>query len=146
MTIYRRQFCATLGISAFLPLISRAQSWPSQPLQFITPYPPGGLADQLTQELDAAKNQIVALETAAANVRGDADVLREKLAAASERAATAEARTGELRAELDYARQEAQQVREEAARAREEAAALKGRLEALESISGRARVKAGRQA
>jgi len=51
MPIVRRQFCAALCASALLPAVSRAQSWPAQPLQFITPYPPGGLADQLTRFL-----------------------------------------------------------------------------------------------
>jgi len=110
------------------------------------------LADQLTQELDTAKVQITALETAAASTRNDTDKLRDQLAAASKQAATAEARTSELRSELEYARQELVKVQDarnaaqqEVMKAREESAALKGRLEALESVAGRARVKSGRQ-
>ena len=77
------------------------------------------LADQLTVELDEAKGRIAALEAAEATAKGEAEALREKLAAAGEKAATAEARAGELRTELDHAHQEARQARAERDKAQE---------------------------
>jgi len=101
------------------------------------------LADQLTHELDTARAQIAALETAAAIAKEEVEALREHLADASKQVATAEARVDELRNELEHARREvlkAQDAREaawqEAAKAREESAVLKGRLEALGTIEG----------
>ncbi len=56
MTLHRRSFCASAAAAAavalpFLAGSSRAQSgrWPNKPLHFITPYPPGGLSDQITR-------------------------------------------------------------------------------------------------
>ena len=72
-----------------------------------------GLADQLTFELDDAKARLESLAATEAAARGEADALREKLAAVSERAASAEARAGELRTELDHARRDAVTVRAE---------------------------------
>jgi len=49
----RRQFCAA-SAAVMLPVVAntaRAQQWPSRPLQFVTPYPPGGLSDQITRFL-----------------------------------------------------------------------------------------------
>jgi chromosome segregation ATPase len=114
------------------------------------------LADQLIDELDAAKARINAQEAAAAAAKTEAAELADKLTAASERAATAEARASELRAELDHAHREAIAVRadheaalekavervqaerdaalREAKAAREDAAALRGRVEVLESL------------
>jgi len=49
----RRQFCTAAGAAAVLPWVgtARAQQWPDRPLQFLTPYPPGGLSDQITRFL-----------------------------------------------------------------------------------------------
>ncbi|WP_295529605.1 tripartite tricarboxylate transporter substrate binding protein [uncultured Pseudacidovorax sp.] len=57
MTLPRRRFCtgtAAAAAALALPLparIARAQSagWPDKPIHFITPYPPGGLSDQITR-------------------------------------------------------------------------------------------------
>jgi chromosome segregation ATPase len=92
------------------------------------------LADQLTEELDADKARIEALEEAIATAKAEAADLTTKLTAANERAATAEARAGELRSELDHSHREFAATRKEAEAAREEAATLRGRIEVLNSL------------
>ncbi len=54
MTIRRRDFCIATGAvaSSAVPGISLAQTgrtWPDKPIHFVTPYPPGGLSDQITR-------------------------------------------------------------------------------------------------
>ncbi|GDX58116.1 hypothetical protein LBMAG30_22790 [Comamonadaceae bacterium] len=40
---------ATLGLALVLPLLVSAQSWPSKPIKWIIPYPPGGITDNATR-------------------------------------------------------------------------------------------------
>ncbi|HYP85885.1 tripartite tricarboxylate transporter substrate binding protein [Variovorax sp.] len=54
MKLHRRSFCASAAAVVALPFFSqrsRAQPgrWPDKPVHFITPYPPGGLSDQITR-------------------------------------------------------------------------------------------------
>lgn len=103
------------------------------------------LADQLTVDLDDAKDRNEALDAELTAAKAEIAKLVAELAATSERAATAEARASELRAELDRAHSDAETARAEneaalsrhreaTAAAREEAATLRGRVEALEAL------------
>ena len=52
MTITRRSFCQAAAASLPLPHAAawaQAKAWPERPIRFITPYPPGGLSDQVTR-------------------------------------------------------------------------------------------------
>lgn len=40
---------ATLGLALVLPLLVSAQNWPSKPIKWIIPYPPGGITDNATR-------------------------------------------------------------------------------------------------
>ncbi len=59
MTLSRRIFVAAAGAAALLPGLARAQAFPSRPIRFIVPFPPGGsldvaaraIADRLTVTL-----------------------------------------------------------------------------------------------
>ncbi|MBL6454386.1 tripartite tricarboxylate transporter substrate binding protein [Belnapia sp. T6] len=52
-TLPRRALVAGGAAFAALPLVARAQSWPSQPIRLVVPYAPGGTTD-LTARLVAA--------------------------------------------------------------------------------------------
>lgn len=49
----RRTLClatgASLGLAATRSFAQQASKWPEKPLHFVTPYPPGGLSDQITR-------------------------------------------------------------------------------------------------
>lgn len=53
MPVHRRPLCAAACVA--LPMLCAglrargASAWPDKPLRLITPYPPAGLADQLTR-------------------------------------------------------------------------------------------------
>jgi tripartite-type tricarboxylate transporter receptor subunit TctC len=53
MSLKRRDFIlgsATIGAPFISPLTwAQGTRWPNKPVQFITPYPPGGLSDQITR-------------------------------------------------------------------------------------------------
>jgi tripartite-type tricarboxylate transporter receptor subunit TctC len=59
LTLSRRIFVAAAGAAALLPGLARAQAFPSRPIRFIVPFPPGGsldvaaraIADRLTVTL-----------------------------------------------------------------------------------------------
>src|SRR5262249_10233299 len=57
---------ALLVAVSFAPSLARAQSWPSQPLKIVVPYPPGGLTDVLgrlsAERLQAAFGQPVIVD------------------------------------------------------------------------------------
>jgi len=57
---------SVLAAAAALPLAARAQSWPSQPIKIVVPYPPGGLTDVLGrlagERLQAAFGQPAVIE------------------------------------------------------------------------------------
>jgi len=57
---------SVLAAAAALPLAARAQSWPSQPIKIVVPYPPGGLTDVLGrlagERLQAALGQPAVIE------------------------------------------------------------------------------------
>jgi tripartite-type tricarboxylate transporter receptor subunit TctC len=50
MPIRRAAMCCALA-SMIVSSAAQAQSWPSQPLKFIVPFPPGGTVDQITRLL-----------------------------------------------------------------------------------------------
>ncbi len=54
MCATRRGLCGVLAAGALLPVPSLAQGWPSRPLRWIVPYPPGGGSDFLARTLAAA--------------------------------------------------------------------------------------------
>ncbi len=45
MTLSRRHFIAVAGVAAALPGIASAQAFPSRPIRFVVPFPPGGSLD-----------------------------------------------------------------------------------------------------
>lgn len=84
------------------------------------------LADQLTSELDEAKNRIAALMGSEQAARAELDKVRQRLTAA-------EAKGEAIEREAAVSRQEYEQVQKVGAEARERAAVLTGKLEALEA-------------
>jgi tripartite-type tricarboxylate transporter receptor subunit TctC len=50
----RRKLSGLLAGAALLPVAARAQAWPSRPIRWIVPYPPGGGSDFLARTLAAA--------------------------------------------------------------------------------------------
>src|SRR5689334_25366419 len=54
MTIWRRAaLAAAVAFAAFNALPAAAQTWPTKPVRFIVPFPPGGSVDPLARLLGA---------------------------------------------------------------------------------------------
>lgn len=51
MSVYRRAFVASLGALAASGSIARAQTFPSQPVHIVVPFPPGGGTDALARAI-----------------------------------------------------------------------------------------------
>jgi len=54
MNLHRRSFCTSAAAAVALPFLpgaawAQSSRWPDKPVHFITPYPPGGLSDQITR-------------------------------------------------------------------------------------------------
>lgn len=49
MKLHRRTFCASAAALVALPSWAQSSRWPDKALHFVTPYPPGGLSDQITR-------------------------------------------------------------------------------------------------
>jgi tripartite-type tricarboxylate transporter receptor subunit TctC len=88
MTFDRRSFCAasaTLLAAPLIPGIARAQAapWPSKPVHLITPYPPGGLSDQITRFVADAISRELGRPVIVDNKPGAGAVLGTEFAARS---------------------------------------------------------------
>src|SRR6266705_2609714 len=52
-TVLHAAVAATLALAALAPLATGAQTWPTKPVKFVVPFPPGGSVDPLARILGA---------------------------------------------------------------------------------------------
>jgi len=52
-TVLRAAVAAAIALGALTPLAAEAQTWPTKPVKFIVPYPPGGSTDPMARMIAA---------------------------------------------------------------------------------------------
>ena len=58
------------AISVAAPLASQAQSWPSQPIRLVVPFPPGGTTDQIARHVQPHLQQALGTQVLVENRAG----------------------------------------------------------------------------
>ena len=70
MTIRRVLISVAVAVWASAPLVSQAQSWPSQPIRLVVPFPPGGTTDQIARHVQPHLQQALGTQVLVENRAG----------------------------------------------------------------------------
>jgi tripartite-type tricarboxylate transporter receptor subunit TctC len=81
MPLSRRHFCAAAAAALAAPAGAQSSGWPDKTIRFITPYPPGGLSDQITRFVAAGVSQALGRTVIVDNRPGAGAALGTDLAA-----------------------------------------------------------------
>ena len=70
MTIRRVLILVAVAAWVSAPLVSQAQSWPSQPIRLVVPFPPGGTTDQIARHVQPHLQQALGTQVLVENRAG----------------------------------------------------------------------------